>query len=189
MGMSGESMTVIKVQIHLQNTQKNLGWVKNPELRFRKVNHRSRDEYSVQSAIGKGIDNDTVSQLNRYVAAVADRGTVHKLTLLDKTTDVNGKVIKEYEPEVTNTIEAVSDHTWNLIHQGMIAMVQDMPQFNGMEVSMAGKTGTAQQSEVHPGPRTVCWICTGRETGRSQLPCVLQMDIIPLIQQKSEEIS
>jgi len=119
-------MTVIKAQIHLQNTQKNLGW------------------------IGQGTNNYTVSQLNRYVAAVADRGTVHKLTLLDKTTDVNGKVIKEYEPEVTNTIEEVSDNTWNLIHQGMIAMVQDMPQFNGMEVSMAGKTGTAQQSEVHP---------------------------------------
>ena len=84
------------------------------------------------------------------MAAGAHRGPVYKLTVLDKSTDVNGKVIKEYEPEVTNTIDDISDNTWNLLHQGMIAMVQDMSQFNGMEISMAGKTGTAQQSEIHP---------------------------------------
>lgn len=150
MGMSGEEYDSDKGTDTLAKYAKEFGLDEKSGVEIPESEPQISDEYSVQSAIGQGTNNYTVSQLNRYVAAVADRGTVHKLTLLDKTTDVNGKVIKEYEPEVTNTIEAVSDHTWNLIHQGMIAMVQDMPQFNGMEVSMAGKTGTAQQSEVHP---------------------------------------
>ena len=150
MGMSGEEYDSDKGTDTLAKYAKEFWLDEKSGVEIPESEPQISDEYSVQSAIGQGTNNYTVSQLNRYVAAVADRGTVHKLTLLDKTTDVNGKVIKEYEPEVTNTIEEVSDNTWNLIHQGMIAMVQDMPQFNGMEVSMAGKTGTAQQSEVHP---------------------------------------
>ena len=107
------------------------------------------DEYSVQSAIGQGNNNYTVSQLNRYVSAVANKGTVYKLTLLNKTTDVNGKIIKQYEPAVTNKIENVSSTTWDLVHQGMIAMIGYTSSFSGLEISMAGKTGTAQQSDVH----------------------------------------
>ncbi len=107
------------------------------------------NQFSVQSAIGQGTNNYTVSQLNRYVAAVANKGTVYKLTLLDKTTDANGKRIKQYEPEVVSTMDYVSDETWNLIHQGMQLMVQGSSSFTGLEISMAGKTGTAQQSDVH----------------------------------------
>lgn len=107
------------------------------------------DQYAVQSAIGQGTNNYTVSQLNRYVAAVANKGTVYKLTLLDKTTDTNGKLIKDYEPVVTNTIDFVSDESWSAIHQGMRAMVQNSASFTGLNMSMAGKTGTAQQSDIH----------------------------------------
>lgn len=108
------------------------------------------DEYSVPSAIGQGTNNYTVSQLNRYVATVANKGTVYKLTLLDKTTDSNGKIIKNYDPVVVNTMDEVSDETWDLVQEGMAAMVNNSTTFSGLEISMAGKTGTAQESEVHP---------------------------------------
>lgn len=108
------------------------------------------DEYSVQSAIGQGTNNFTVSQLNRYVAAVANKGTVYKLSLLSKTTDPDGKIIKNYEPTVVSTIDEVSDETWNLVHQGMISMINSTASFSGLGIQMAGKTGTAQQSEIHP---------------------------------------
>ena len=108
------------------------------------------DEYSILSAIGQGTNNYTVSQLNRYVATVANRGTVYSLTLLDKTTDSDGKLIKEYEPKVINTMDEISDETWDLLHQGMINMVNTTSSFSGLEIDMAGKTGTAQQSEIHP---------------------------------------
>lgn len=108
------------------------------------------DEYSILSAIGQGTNNYTVSQLNRYVATVANRGTVYDLTLLKKTTDSDGKIIKEYEPDVAGTMDGVSSNTWDLVHQGMIDMVASTPSFSGLEVTMAGKTGTAQQSDLHP---------------------------------------
>lgn len=111
---------------------------------------RISDEYAVQSAIGQGTNNFTVSQLNRYVATVANKGTVYNLSLLNKTTDVNGKIIKKYEPVAANEITDVSSKTWDLVHQGMIAMIHDTPSFNGLEIEMAGKTGTAQQSALHP---------------------------------------
>ncbi|CUX50525.1 penicillin-binding transpeptidase domain-containing protein [Clostridium sp. C105KSO13] len=109
------------------------------------------DEYSVQSAIGQGTNNYTVSQLNRYVAAVANRGTVYDLTLLGKTTDVNGKLIKQYEPVVDHEMKDVSSSTWDLVHQGMEAVIgYNSTTFSGLDISMAGKTGTAQQSAIHP---------------------------------------
>ena len=109
------------------------------------------DTASVPTAIGQGTNNYTVSQLNRYVAAVANKGTVYKLTLLDKVTDIDGNVIKEYEPEVVNTMDDVSTNTWNLVHQGMEDMVSSSSTFVGIgNLSMAGKTGTAQQSDTHP---------------------------------------
>ena len=48
----------------------------------------------------KGTNNFTVSQLNRYVTAVANSGTVYDLTLIDKTTDAAGNLIKDYSAEV-----------------------------------------------------------------------------------------
>ena len=117
------------------------------------------DQYAVQSAIGQGTNNYTVSQLNRYVAAVANRGTVYDLTLVDKTTDSSGKLIKEYEPEVVNTMDEVSSTTWDLVHEGMIRMVENSSTFTSLDMSIAGKTGTAQQSETSPDPCTVCRIC------------------------------
>lgn len=108
------------------------------------------DEYAVQSAIGQGNNNYTVSQLCRYVAAVANRGTVYKLTLMDKTTDSDGKIIKEYEPTVVNTMDEVASSSWDLVQQGMVSMVDSSTTFNGLGITMAGKTGTAQQSLLHP---------------------------------------
>ena len=108
------------------------------------------DTDSVLSAIGQGTNNYTVSQLNRYVSTVANKGTVYKLTLLDRTTDANGKIIKNYEPVVVSEMDNVSPKTWELIHDGMVAMINSTASFSGMGIQMAGKTGTAQQSAIHP---------------------------------------
>ncbi len=109
------------------------------------------DEAGVPSAIGQGTHNYTVSQLNRYVAAVANRGTVYDLTLLDKITDVDGKLIRQNEPKVAHKIEKISSSSWDLIQQGMEDMVKSSSTFVGIgDITIAGKTGTAQQSDTHP---------------------------------------
>lgn len=107
------------------------------------------DEYSIQSAIGQGNNNFTVSQLNRYVTAVATSGTVYDLTLVDKTTDASGNLIRDYQAEVTSTMDEIHSETWDLIHQGMELMTASSSTFTGLDFSMAGKTGTAQHNELH----------------------------------------
>ena len=108
------------------------------------------DEYSVLSAIGQGTHNYTVSQLNRYTATIANKGTLYDLTLLKKTADPDGKTIKKFEPVISNKINELSPSTWTHIHNGMNRMIKATPSFANVGVDMAGKTGTAQQSKIHP---------------------------------------
>lgn len=109
-------------------------------------------EDAVRSAIGQGTHNYTTSQLAKYVTGLANKGTVYNLTLLSKVEDINQKVIKTYEPTIYNEIDAISDSTFNAIHQGMRKMVTRDSRFdilNTKGMSMSGKTGTAQQSTTH----------------------------------------
>lgn len=108
------------------------------------------DEYVIQSAIGQGTNNYTVSQLNRYVTAVANRGTVYSLTLIDRIEDSSGSLIRENSAEVSGTMDEVSDLTWDLVQKGMEKVVESSATFTDIDFSMAGKTGTAQQSALHP---------------------------------------
>lgn len=112
------------------------------------------NEDAVRSAIGQGTHIYATSQLAKYVTGIANKGTVYNLTLLYKVTDISGNVIKEYEPSIYNEISnaEISDSTFNLIHKGMNFMVEKDTRFNSVRAAgmqMAGKTGTAQQSETH----------------------------------------
>ena len=108
------------------------------------------NEYSIQSAIGQGNNNYTVSQLNRYITAVANSGTVYDLTLIDKITDSNGSLLRDNEAGVVRTMDDISASTWDQLHEGMELMVSSHATFSGLDFTMAGKTGTAQQNELHP---------------------------------------
>ena len=113
------------------------------------------DETSVLSAIGQGNNNFTTSQLARYITAVANEGTVYNLSLLDKVVSVDGETVKDFTPEVKNTITDISSTSWNAVHNGMrnvisVAQAQVFSKLNASGVEVSGKTGTAQQSDTHP---------------------------------------
>ncbi|MBS6395535.1 MAG: hypothetical protein KH452_00075 [Clostridiales bacterium] len=107
------------------------------------------DTDGIRSAIGQGTHLFSVSQLARYISAVANRGTVYDLTLLDKITDSEGNTIEEYSASVYNNID-ISDTSWYSIQEGMHQVALNTKAFDGLELSIAGKTGTAQQSRRHP---------------------------------------
>ena len=113
------------------------------------------DVSSVPSAIGQGNNNYTTTQLARYVTAVANKGTVFNLTLLDKTTTTNGKTLEEFKPEVKDTLDEISSSTWDAVHKGMREVVRDeqgriFSEINKSDLKLSGKTGTAQQTKTHP---------------------------------------
>ncbi len=110
------------------------------------------DKYSVPSAIGQGTHNYTTSQLARYVSTIANSGTVYNLTLIQKTQDLNGNVISGFSPKADHQTTEVSQSSYRLVQQGMENMIASSKTFNILRsegLSMAGKTGTAQQSNVH----------------------------------------
>ena len=110
------------------------------------------DTDAVRSAIGQGTNIYTVSQLARYVTAVASRGNVYSLSLLDHTQDLDGNVIETFTPELLTKMENISSSSWNLIQDGMADMVKNSSTFSDMrslDFEMSGKTGTAQQSTTH----------------------------------------
>ena len=107
------------------------------------------DQDAVRSAIGQGSHSYTTVGLARYVTTVANSGTCFNLTLIDKTTDSNGNLLQEYNATVRNTVELPQSY-WNAIHTGMRQVVQDKSYYANLGVTVAGKTGTAQESASRP---------------------------------------
>ena len=86
------------------------------------------------------------------MAAIASRGNVFELSLLDKITDSEGNLIKDYTPEISSHIDA-ADSTWDTVQKGMrevIASGTAKKLFADLEDPIAGKTGTAQEAKNKP---------------------------------------
>lgn len=108
------------------------------------------DQSPERSAIGQGTNSFANVQLSRYVTALANRGTVFDLSVLDRVTDWQGEAIRSYDPNVIRTME-VKPENWDAVQQGMRGVVESGSAsriFKGVEVNIAGKTGTAQESKT-----------------------------------------
>ena len=103
------------------------------------------NDYSVLSAIGQGSNNFTTVGLARYVTAIANNGTCYNLSLVDKVTDANKNLLEDFNPSVRNIIN-LSSSTWNTIHQGMRQVVEKRSDYQNLGVTVAGKTGTAEET-------------------------------------------
>lgn len=136
----------------IQKYAKMFGLGETSGLEISEVSPHISDEDAVRSAIGQGTHIYSTSQLAKYITGIANKGTVYDLTLLSKVAAKDGSVIVDYEPSVYNQVTEVSQHTYNLIHNGMEQMVNSDSRFNAVKaagIQMAGKTGTAQQSQTH----------------------------------------
>ena len=101
-----------------------------------------------RSAMGQGTHAYTNVQLSRYVTALANRGNVFELSLIDHITSPDGSLVQEYVPEISNHIN-VAESTWDTVQKGMrnvIALGSVKSIFKDLEVDIAGKTGTAQEN-------------------------------------------
>lgn len=107
-------------------------------------------QYPVMASIGQSNNNLTTIGLARYVNAVATRGNVYNLTLLNKVQNKKGKLIKNYTPKFVNKISVLNSSEWSAIHLGMRQMVETASVYNGFMVNVSGKTGTAQESTKKP---------------------------------------
>ena len=104
---------------------------------------------AVRSAIGHGTNNYTTAGLARYVTTVANSGTCYNLTLVDKIEDQSGGLIRDNMAAVRNRID-MNPAYWDAIHAGMRQVVENKAYFSDLDVNVAGKTGTAQESRNRP---------------------------------------
>lgn len=108
------------------------------------------DQLPIPSAIGQGTHNYTTSQIARYVASIANSGTSYNISLLDKVTDAQDNLVTDYTPEVLSKIE-IDSSLWDIVHEGMEGVILNSSNsaiFGDLDITLAGKTGTAQQSKT-----------------------------------------
>ena len=105
------------------------------------------DTDPIRSAIGQGTNNYTTTQLVRYITTVANRGICYDLTLIDKVTDSNNNLLYDNKATVRNTLDDIKTSTWNAVHLGMRRVVESKSYFKELNITVAGKTGTAQESK------------------------------------------
>ena len=105
---------------------------------------------SVNLAIGQGFLTVTPLQVAQYVAAVANGGTLYRPWIIEKIGAApDGSVAEEIlKPEVAGKLP-VSDETLEAIRKGMEGATQRAGgtathRFSGIDIPVAGKTGTAQ---------------------------------------------
>lgn len=94
-------------------------------------------------------------QIARYLTAIANKGTVYNLTLVEKTVDNDKNIVVSKEPNVYNKIDIYSDEEWTAVQKGMYDVVNTSANsldklYGDLGFKVAGKTGTAQVSLTHP---------------------------------------
>lgn len=102
-------------------------------------------KYPVMAAIGQSDNNYTTVALSRYVTAVAS-GKKYNYQLMNKIVDADGKTVKKYKADYEDISDTLTSSQWDAIHSSMREVVSTMDRFQGFDIPVAGKTGTAQQT-------------------------------------------
>lgn len=102
---------------------------------------------TIQAAIGQSKNLFTPIQLANYIATIANGGTRYKTHLVKRVKEYStSNIIKEYYPVAEESIEIDAKHH-KLIMEGMKSVTEDgtaSSVFEGFNVSVGGKTGTAE---------------------------------------------
>ena len=113
------------------------------------------DTDAIRSAIGQGTNSYTPSQIARYATALASKGDLYSLSVLDQVSDSEGKVLVDYTPELLEHLD-IEDDTWTAVKSGMYQVVYgERSSIDHLykqlgDYKIAGKTGTAQENTKRP---------------------------------------
>ncbi len=104
---------------------------------------------TINMSIGQGDNSYTIMQLADYVAAIANNGTLYQPYLVDKIVAPDGKVIREFKPQVRREVNISKDNL-QILREGM-RMVATSPNGTASAVfglDVAAKTGTAEVTDA-----------------------------------------
>lgn len=105
-------------------------------------------------AIGQGFTLMTPIQLASMIATVANDGTVYRPHLVKRIVDRDGKVLKEFSPQVMQKL-AFKPASLQAVKEGLFSVVNESKGTGAgarlYEVKVAGKTGTSQVVKLRAG--------------------------------------
>ncbi len=108
----------------------------------------------VNQAIGQGDMLVTPLQVARFVAALGNGGTLYRPQLVEKIQTIEGVPTTVFKPEATGILPVTPDRL-AFLREAMIMVVDDPRgtanfRLRGLQVPVAGKTGTAESGSGRP---------------------------------------
>ncbi|NMB62868.1 MAG: hypothetical protein GYA18_11100 [Chloroflexi bacterium] len=128
------------------------------------------DGDAVQQGIGQGEMLVTPLQVVRFIAAIANGGTLYRPQLIESMVSSTGVTTFTFAPEAQGTLP-ISQSTMDAIREGMGLVVSSRrgtahDELSGLNITMYGKTGTATNSTGDPH----AWFAGYTNTNREDKP-------------------
>lgn len=130
-----------------------IGLVPDPETKLERYDEGWVEMDAVQLAIGQSFLQVTPLQVARFIAAVANGGTLYRPQIVQSIQNAEGEVTFEFQPEIQGQLP-VSSENLEIIRRAMVNVVSDprataYRRFLNFSLNIAGKTGTATSTEYN----------------------------------------
>ncbi|MGL4790821.1 MAG: penicillin-binding transpeptidase domain-containing protein, partial [Anaerotignaceae bacterium] len=111
---------------------------------------RWTDGDTIRAAIGQSVNNYAPVHINKYMATLANGGTLYKMHLIDKIEEANGTLISQIDPTIEKETE-FKEENLQAVYDGMLLVTQGSKGtarrvFSDFPIAVAAKTGTAQEN-------------------------------------------
>ena len=141
------------------------------------------DGDAVQQGIGQGEMLVTPLQVVRFIAAIANGGTLYRPQMIESILSSTGINTYSFSPESQGTLP-ISESTLDSIREGMGLVVTSKrgtahDELSGLNITMYGKTGTATNSTGEPH----AWFAGYTDTNNDEKPDIA---VVVLVEKSGE---
>ncbi len=143
---------------------------------------------AVNLAIGQGETLVTPLQVANFVAALGNGGTLFTPQVIERIVSPEGDELLTFKPEMTDKLP-ISSETLQTIQDAMVGVVMSTEpfgtawhRFTGLDIPVAGKTGTAQSGSGDPH----AWFAGYTYAGREDLPDISMAVVVENIGEGSD---
>ncbi len=110
---------------------------------------RWTDGDTIRAFIGQSVNSYTPAQMNRYIATLANGGTLYQYHLVNMVTNPDGSIYEKKEEVVENVLELQPENL-EAVYEGMYLVANGSKgtlrsAFTDLEVKVGAKSGTAQE--------------------------------------------